>query len=110
MANDAKSVRLALANALADFKVDDSVIESAAKQLAQLPVPIRKIDICQFGICLDFFLEGEEWQQSLQSLLQINGGGLQKIEIFPYGILNPEMVHVQLGQSVAGIPRQRLRG
>jgi hypothetical protein len=105
MGNDVANVRRALASALAAHRVQDDVIESAATKLAQLEHPIRRIDICQFGICLDVFLDENDWGQSLPGLLELEGFEWQKLEIFPYGILKPDMVHVRLGHSFDGIPR-----
>jgi hypothetical protein len=105
MANDLKNVRLALAKALADHRVEDAAIEAAAKHLVALPQPIRGIDVCAYGICIDVFLDGKDWQESLQKLLGSGGQAWRKLEVFPYGIPYPDIIHVQLGQPFEGIPR-----
>ena len=105
MANDMKNVRMALARALASHNVTDAVIDNAAKQLATLPHPIRGIDICQFGICIDMFFEGKDWLKSLQTLVGAPGINWSKLEVFPFGIVNPDLVHVRMGQQHDGIPR-----
>jgi hypothetical protein len=107
MANDEKCVRTALARCVAEYKISDEVIDLAAKQLATAKHPIRGIDVCTYGICLDYFLDGEEWWKTLPELIAIEGGQVKGVEIFPWGILNPDLLHVRVTQSMDAIPQVR---
>ena len=101
MANDLKSVRMGLAKALAAHKIEDRVIDEAARNIAALPERIRRIDVCQFGICIDFFLDGKDWGRTLNGLVE--GRAWRKLDVFPYGIPFDDMVHVRLGQALEGM-------
>lgn len=98
MANDLKEVRTALVRALAERKISDDVINITAKQIANAKHPIRGIDVCAVGICIDFFIDGKEWQRTLPEV--IGGDRIKKIEIFPWGIPNPDLLHVRVTQSL----------
>jgi hypothetical protein len=107
MANDPKSVRMALARALANHTISDDVIDIAADQIASIQHPIRGLDVCAYGICIDFFLEDQEWWRILPELIDVKGGRLTGIEIFPWGIINPDLLHVRVTQSLDVMPQVR---
>lgn len=107
MANDINAVRTALARCVAEHKIADDVIDTAAKQLATAKHPIRGIDICMYGICLDYFIDGEDWWHILPELVQIDGGQLKGIEIFPWGIPVPDIFRVRVTQNLDVIPQVR---
>ena len=107
MINDSKDVRMALARALADRTIGDEVIDMAAEQIATIEHPIRGLDVCAYGICIDFFLDDKEWWQILPRLISVNGARLKGIEIFPWGIINPDLIHVRVTQSLDVMPQVR---
>jgi len=107
MENDLKNVRVALARALAERKIADDVIDMVAKQIATAKHPIRGIDVCTYGICIDFFIDGKDWWHTLPELIEVEGGGLKGIEIFPWGIVNPDLLHVRVTQSLDVLPQVR---
>lgn len=107
MTNDINSVRTALARRVAAYKITDDVIDLAAKQIAAAKHPIRGIDVCTHGICLDYFIEGGEWWHTLPELMEIEGGQVKGIEIFPWGIINPDIFQVRVIQHMDALPDVR---
>jgi hypothetical protein len=105
--NDVNHVRAALARSIAERKVPDEVIDVVAKQLATAKHQIRGIDICMYGICLDYFIDGGEWWQRLPELVEVEGGRLKGIEIFPWGIPVPDILHVRVTQIMDMLPQLR---
>lgn len=105
MTNDVSQVRTALARAVANRKIADDVIDVAAKQIATAKHQIRGIDVCMYGICIDYFIDGRDWWQTLPELVQVEGGRLKGIEIFPWGIINPDLLHVRVTQQLDAMPQ-----
>ncbi|HLO18174.1 MAG TPA: hypothetical protein VK206_25305 [Anaerolineales bacterium] len=108
MANEFSDVRAALARAVAERKISDDVIDMAAKQIATANEPIRGLDICAYGICIDYFLEGREWWHILPKLIEIEGGYLRGIEVFPWGIPVPDIFRVRVTHSLDVMPEVRV--
>ena len=104
MVNNIKNVRLVLARALARHEIADDVIDMAANQIAAVEHPIRGLDVCAHGICIDYFLEGKEWWRILPKLIVVEGSRLKGIEIFPWGIIDPDIIHVRVTQSLDVMP------
>jgi hypothetical protein len=107
MSNDVGNVRIALARAVAQRKIADEVIDATAKRLATAKHPIRGINVCELGICIDYIIDGREWWTTLPELVQIEGGWLKGIEIFPWGIINPDILHVRVAQEFDEMPPVR---
>lgn len=107
MANEFNDVRVALARAVAERKIPDDVIDLAAKQIATTQHPIRGLDICAYGICIDYFLDSKDWWRILPELVQIEGGYLRGIEVFPWGIPFPDIFRVRVTQSLDVMPQVR---
>ena len=102
--NDVKHVRTALAKAIAERKVPDDAIDAVARQLAVAKHQIRGIDVCVYGICIDYFIDGDRWWQTLPELLEIEGGVVKGIEVFPWGIPVPDILHVRVMHRMDAIP------
>lgn len=102
--NDVKHVRAALARCVAERKIPDDAIGVVAEQLAAAKHQIRGVDICVYGICLDYFIDGNEWWRTLPELLEIDGGIVKGIEIFPWGIPYPDILQVRVSQRMDAIP------
>jgi hypothetical protein len=107
MANEINDVRMALARAVADHKISDDVIDDVAKRIATAKHPIRGIDVCERGICIDYFIDNNDWQQKIPSLVELEGGRLRGIEIFPWGIINPDLLQIRVTQEFDAMPRFR---
>ncbi len=108
MANEESAVRSALARAIAERQVPDDVVDLAAKQIANYKHPIRGIDVCTVGICIDYIVEAKDWESVLPDIISIPNGKLEKIEVFPWGIVQPDLFQVKVSQDLDLIPRSRL--
>jgi hypothetical protein len=107
MTNDVGQVRAALVRAVAERKIPDDAIDVAARQIANIRHPIRGLKVCELGICLDYIIDGDNWWQVLPELVQIEGGRLAGIEIFPWGILTADLLHIRVAQQLDVIPQLR---
>ena len=103
MSNNVDEVRAALARAVATRKVPDEMIDRAAKQLASVKQQIRGIDVCTHGICIDYIIDQKEWWRVVPEVSILDAARLRGIEIFPYGIPFPDLVHVRVQQSFEGL-------
>ena len=93
MANNERDIAVALAKAVASRNLPDEAIKGIASNLANIEHEIKRIDICKFGICLDFWTDQELSGSDIVSPL-INSS-LGEFRIFKYGILNPDLFHTQ---------------
>ncbi|MBX3063573.1 MAG: hypothetical protein KF726_11390 [Anaerolineae bacterium] len=96
--NDENVVYKALARAVAQREIPDHLIQATAKRLATAGEQIRRLDICAYGICVDYFISADKWWQTLPKLLEV--GGVGRIEIFPWGIPFPDLFHVHVEHSI----------
>jgi len=102
--NDAHAVRLALAKAVANRKVSDDAISSVAKRLAASKYKIRGIDVCIYGICIDYIFDNDQWHQALPELVRIEKGRARGIDILIWGIPWPEIFRVRVGHEFEELP------
>jgi hypothetical protein len=105
-----KVLHTALARAVASYKVSDQVIKGVAEKLAGLDVRIRGLDICAYGICIDFFTTDDRWPEKLSQFLRIERSYPHRIEVLVNGIPYPDLFHVRVEQHfeelgrLAGMP------
>lgn len=106
--NEFTDVRAALARAVAEHQIPDEAIELAAKQIAASKHQIRGLDVCAYGICIDYFINNDEWENILTDLIRVEGGRVRGIEVFPWGIPWPDILHVRVTQSLDAMPQVRV--
>ena len=94
--NDVSDLRLALARAVAARQVPDDAILAVAKNLAAGKNKIRGIDVCVYGICIDYFFEGDQWIRALPELVRGKDARLHSIEVFPWGIPWPDLYRIRV--------------
>lgn len=94
--NDVGDLRLALARAVAARKVPDDAILAVAKTLAAGKNRIRGIDVCIYGICIDYFFEGDQWIRALPELVRGKDARVYSVEAFPWGIPWPDLFRVRV--------------
>lgn len=97
--NDVKSIRLALAKAIANKEIDSDFIEKAAKTISSTKHQIRGLDVCAYGFCIDYFVGKDLWKV-LPDLAIVEGAKLRNIEIFPWGIVTPDFFRVRVTQEL----------
>src|SRR5829696_7650108 len=90
------TVQAALSRAIARRDVPDEVIDSVVRTLTDLHMkyPIRWIDVCVYGICIDQFIEPDRFPELIADL--IHSGPIRKIDLFPWGIINPDLIQVHI--------------
>lgn len=98
-AGDAGEIRMALARAVASRKVPDDAIAAVADRLARHKLPIRGIDICAYGICIDYFFTDDRWSRVLPEILKLKGSHVHSITVFPWGIPVPDLFRVRVEQQ-----------
>lgn len=108
MGNDYSGIRAALARAVASHEVPDELIDMTAKQLTDVKYQIRGLDVCAYGICIDYFLSDRDWWQALPELIRVDAGQVKGIEIFPWGIPWPDLVHVRVTQSLDALAQVQM--
>lgn len=95
----AEEVRGALARVVATRQVSDSAVSSIAKMLAGAKLPIRTIDVCTHGICVDYVFHSDRWAQAIKDIIGTKGAGIHSITIFPWGIPFPDIFRVRVEHS-----------
>lgn len=97
--NELGDLRMALARAVAARKVPDEAISSVAKILATSKYKIRGIDVCIYGICIDYFFDTGDWYRALPELLRGKDARVHGVEVFPWGIPWPDIYRVRVQQE-----------
>lgn len=88
----------ALSQRLAGREVDDEAINSLADEMLRTDQNPIDVDICQYGICIDYFVDRGEIGSLLERLsFDERLGG---IKIFPKGIIDPTSFLVQVERAM----------
>ncbi|CAN5892199.1 hypothetical protein BH20ACT7_BH20ACT7_05780 [soil metagenome] len=103
------ALRLELAKAVAGREFPDDVVASVTKQLvfAHEKWPIHRIDVCVYGICIDRFVPVDRYREVLEVLLT-DDLPIRKVELFPWGIIDWDIVQIRVEQKIpelAGLTR-----
>lgn len=106
---EAGDLRLAIARAVASRKISDDAISAVAKKLSAIKHPIRGIDVCTHGICIDYFFSGDEWLKALPELVRAKDSRVYGVEIFPWGIPFPDIYRVRVQQDFQELGGQGIR-
>lgn len=107
--NDVNDLRLALARAVAARKIPDDAITAVAKKLSASKYPIRGIDVCIYGICIDYFFDSDQFVKALPELVRVKDARVYGIEAFPWGIPWPDIYRVRVQQEFNEIAAQTPR-
>jgi hypothetical protein len=102
--SEGRSIRRSLAAAVAGRKVSDAKVNRIAEAISAADYRIAGIDVCIYGICLDYILDAPVLELER---LQVKEGILRQLEVFPYGIVAPELLHVRAAFDFEEIPRPR---
>ena len=104
MTNNIEDVRNALARTIANRDVPDELVNTVAKQLADVKHKIRRIDICEIGFCCDFFIDSNRLAEVIPDLINVDFAQIRELKIFPYGIFDPDFFHLQVTQQLDALP------
>ena len=94
-----KEMIVALTRNLATRELPDDAIPTIAKFASVAKRKPYGVSVCETGICFDFFIEGGLERLQLDELITELPGRLADIEIFPYGIVRPDLMHVRVAQQ-----------
>jgi hypothetical protein len=97
--SDPQQIRLELARAVAGRRVADEAVAALAKRLAASKLPIRAIDVCTYGICIDYFFNDDRWMKVLPDILKLRGSRVRTLTVFPWGIPDPDIFRVRVEQD-----------
>ena len=106
MYNDRKELYLALSKKISQKEIPDEVIEKTVEKLAISKEKILRIDVCTYGICLDYKLFGDT-----PSIYERIGNIFledivcRDINIFPFGIPFPNILDIKVVYHVPEIER-----
>ena len=79
---------------LANYKLGDAAIKRLVDRVLIEGLDIARIDPCIYGICIDY------WTKELPKLDLDIKRGISKWEVFPYGIIDWDLFHVQIAFEV----------
>src|SRR5215207_3606084 len=81
-----KAVHRAISRAVARGRIPDEVIENVVGRLSDVhqKFPIRGVDVCVYGICIDHFVEPAELPSLVDQV--VGTSPFRKLEVFPWGI------------------------
>lgn len=89
-------LQAALSRAVAGRDIPDDVVEKVLGRLATINAtyPIRWVDVCVYGICIDHFVEPAELPRLVTDVIKT--WPVRKFEYFPWGIFDPDLIHVHI--------------
>lgn len=98
MSQDA--IRKALAQSVARRDVSDDVVDSIAERLANgvAAEGIKRLDVCTYGICVDYFVGPDRWRDILNKL--VGQRTVRRVETFPWGIIEPDLVQIHVEHEI----------
>ena len=103
-------IRVALARAVATRQVSDEAIAAVARRIAGTKLPVRGIDVCTYGICIDYFFNDDRWTRALPELLKAKGTRVHSVTVFPWGIPWPDIFRVRVEQEFDEFARAGVHG
>ena len=96
---DGEEIRAALARAVATRRLPADAVASVAKRLATSKYPISRIDVCTYGICIDYFFNDDRWAKALPDLIKLHGARIHSMTVFPWGIPFPDVFRIRVEQD-----------
>ena len=84
---------------LAKAELPKASLEKFASAVSRTRLKPIGLDICAYGYCVDLLIEGGLAEFDIRDVEDIAIGKLKGIEIFPWGIKDPDMLRVRIGQE-----------
>ncbi|MCT4609724.1 MAG: hypothetical protein N4A70_11015 [Pelagimonas sp.] len=85
---------------LASANLPKKSLEKLAKVASRSKHKPIGMDICKYGICLDLLVDGGLDQFDLKDVAELEVGRIRDIEIFPWGIIRPDLLRVRVSQEL----------
>jgi hypothetical protein len=102
-----EEIRVELARAVASRRVPDDAVAALSKRLAAAKLPIRGIDVCTYGICIDYFFNDDRWAKFLPEIINLKGARVHSLTVFPWGIPVLDLFRVRVEQEFDELARVR---
>lgn len=93
-----KQIAAGLARRLATQDVSDATVEKLAVRVESVGFPAIDVDICQFGICVDYWVEREGLADLIGRIW--DDRDLGRIRVFPKGIIDPDRFLVTVEHAI----------
>lgn len=92
------AVGRSLSQLLADKQLPQAEINRLAGKIAINGAAIKKISLCSYGICVDYFTPNKKVLDGI-----IRRPGLGSVEVFPYGIVAPDLFLAKARLNLNGL-------
>jgi len=92
---DSNDLSQRLSTRLASFNLKDDAIKKLAGGVIIDGLEMKRFDVCAYGICVDYFAHKPPRLEGI-----LSKGEIAHLEVFPYGIINPDYFHVRVGYRV----------
>ena len=92
------AVAKSLSQLLVDKKLPQAEINRIADLIAVDGAAIKKLRLCTVGICVDYFTSDSK---SLDRI--VRRPGLGSVEVFPYGIVQPDLFMAKAQLDIKGL-------
>ena len=87
-----KQLSQRLSKRLANYKLKDDAITRLAERVLVDGLEIKRFDVCIYGVCIDYFTDKVPRLDAILSKTDVT-----RLEVFPYGIINPDRFRVRVG-------------
>lgn len=94
-----KEILHAVTRTLAKADLPEGSAEKLATMASRLGHRPIGVDICKYGICLDLLVDGGLDKFDLRKVEELAVGKIRDIEIFPWGIIRPDLLQVRIAQE-----------
>ncbi len=90
-------LRMAAARSIAAHEVPDELLEQVGRQLGDLSTAdlIRGIDVCTYGICVDYFLDPGDWREIILKIAE-SPIRIRRMDWFPWGIIRDDLIQMRV--------------
>lgn len=96
---DEKETLALMTQKLAKAELPQGTLEKFASAVSHTRLRPIGFDICKYGICLDLLVDGGLSEFDIRDVEHVAVGRIRGIEIFPWGIKDPDMLRVRVGQE-----------
>lgn len=97
---DEKEALALVTKHLAKAELPKASLEKFASAVSRTRLKPIGLDICAYGYCVDLLVEGGLADFDIRDVEDIAVGRIRGIEIFPWGIKDPDMLRVRVGQEL----------
>jgi len=97
---DYEALLKSISESLASKALSEEQLSTLAKKVGGSKYPVVGVDVCTYGICLDFAVDDHAENLNLKDILDVGIGPVKNIEIFPEGIILPDRLNVRLVQKM----------